>query len=106
MADESDKPCTDESCDHGDMKKWQDCVTRQLAEGHDRMNQMGTQIKTNTDAIAEIKKDTSELVDILKAVKGGLKVLGAMGTVLKWGAGVAAGIGTLIAIFQGKWPNN
>lgn len=90
-------PCTDMTCTHSTDDDWRKCVTDQLRVGHDRM----TKIETD---VVQIKSDTSELVEILKAVKGGLKVLQALGLVIKWGAGVAVGIGSVLALFQGKWP--
>lgn len=86
-----------ENCECDDDKQWRKCVTDQLKAGDKRMDSIEQQVGT-------IKDDTGELVEILKAVKGGLKVLQAIGVVAKWGTGIVVFVGAVVSIVQGKWP--
>lgn len=47
---------------------------------------------------------TREMYEMFSTAKGGLKVVGYVGTLLKWAAGVGAGIAALMAIFHNGKP--
>ena len=52
------------------------------------------------DNATQVGGDVKELLELFKAAKGGLKVLGWFGVAVKWVAGVAAAFAPLYAIFQ------
>ena len=47
---------------------------------------------------------TREVVDILDAMKGGMKVINWLGSFLKWGAGIAGAVYTIYCIIKGRNP--
>lgn len=87
------KACESPTCN---VTECQARVAHQLLAGSERMDAMQAEIKANTALTLALKTDTSELLEILNAGKGGLKVLGWIGTVVKWVGGMAA---TAIAIY-------
>lgn len=56
----------------------------------------------NTTTIKAVQESTSEVVEIFEAMKGGVKVLGWLGAVLKWLAPVIAAYAGLRQ--AGWWP--
>jgi hypothetical protein len=72
------------------------------AEIHDRLAQLETEVKANTELTTGLKADVSELLDILSAGKSGLRVLGVLGAVLKWTAGIVTAVAAIwAALHQG-----
>jgi hypothetical protein len=68
-----------------------------------RMDRIEASVAENTRITQGIKADTAEFLEVFTAVRGGLKVLGWLGSVLKWGAGVGAAlIGLYYAIKGGS----
>lgn len=60
-------------------------------------------VKENTRITAAIATDTSELLELFRAAKGGFKVVGWMGGALKWAAAIgAAVVGLYVAIQQAR----
>jgi hypothetical protein len=83
-------------------------VAAALAAGERRMDSLTEDIKANTDEVKantrlteEIRADTKEFLEVFKAVKGGLKVMGWVGTFLKWLSGVAVACGAIYMAAQG-----
>lgn len=93
----SENICSQEACSCDEIKNWRKCVTDRLNDGSAKMKDLETSVK-------QIQSDTGELVEIFKAVKGGLKVLQALGTIVKWGSTIAVAVGGIVALLQGKWP--
>lgn len=83
---------------------FRDYVAQSLRDGRDRMDRIERDMKSNTDLTGALKSDTQEVLDILTAVKGGLKVLGGLGTVLKWVATVGGAAAAVWAMATGKIP--
>lgn len=81
-------------------EEWQTHVANQLRAGSVRMDAMQADIQANTALTSALKSDTSELLDILSAGKGGLKVLGWIGAVFKWVGGMAAAGAAIYAFLQ------
>jgi hypothetical protein len=81
-----------------------DYLEQALAEGKQRMDRMEVEMQENTVMTTDLKKDTSEVLEILAAVKGGLKVLGGLGQIIKWAGMVAAGVAAILALVKGHWP--
>lgn len=81
-----------------------DYLQSALDEGKQRMDRMEVDMQANTKMTTDLKKDTSEVLEILAAVKGGLKVLGGLGQIIKWAGMVAAGLTAMLALANGKWP--
>lgn len=74
---------------------------------HTVRNQMTTingKLKANSELCAKIGGDTAELLEILKACKAGLRFIGAIGSGLKWIAGVAAAVAALWKAMGWRWP--
>lgn len=68
-----------------------------LQAGHDRMCRIEKSLEENTAL-------TKEGVEIMKAIEGGIKVFGWLGSFLKWGAGIAGAVYTIYCIVKGKSP--
>lgn len=68
------------------------------------MDRIEASVQVNTDLTAALKSDTQDVLDILTAVKGGLKVLGGLGAALKWLAVAGGSLATIWAIATGKIP--
>lgn len=83
---------------------FRDYVAQSLRAGQERMDRIERDMKNNTSLTAALKTDTQEVLDILTAVKGGLKVLGGLGTVVKWVATVGGALATIWALATGKIP--
>lgn len=82
-----------------------------LREGERRMSnleqslqELRGQLTANTLIAAEAKSEMREVLDILRAVKGGLRVVGAFGFVIKWLAAVAAAWAILWAALTNNFP--
>lgn len=94
-----------------DDASFKDFFAEKLREGDRRMSSMEAsmqelrgQMAANTLITAEGKGEIREVLDILRAVKGGLKVIGVLGAVVKWAAAVAAAGLTLYTIWKGGGP--
>lgn len=77
------------------FEDWQRTVTRKFEENHKRMANLELEVKKNND-------NSQELLDILSSVKGGLKVLGGLGFIIKWTASIAIPLITIWALVTGK----
>lgn len=71
---------------HEEFKK---AVLAKLEASESRMDQMESKV----DKVAE---DTSLLLEILDALKGGFKVIGWLGTFAKWVGGI---VGAIVAVW-------
>ena len=78
------------------------------AEIRQEQAELRAELKNNTAVTAQIKERTEDLIGFFEAAKGGLKVLGWLGTAIKWLGGIAAacvGIYALVqAIIHGGMP--
>lgn len=83
---------------------FQNYVAQSLRNGQARMDRIEADVKVNTELTAALKSDTQDVLDILTAVKGGLKVLGGLGMALRWLAVAGGSIATIWAIATGKIP--
>jgi hypothetical protein len=86
-------------------------VTHQLRLGGERMGRLeeatdhnSAAIEAATKEIRAQREDTAELIEIFKAVKGGLKVLGWVGLLARWGAAIGAGAALLAKLTNTPWP--
>lgn len=73
------------------------------ADFHDlnaRVTTIEKALKENTKITAAIATDTSELLELFRTAKGGFKVVGWLGFVLKWLAGVGVAVLALYAAIQ------
>lgn len=55
-----------------------------------RVDKLARDLQTNTEATKRVEENTAELVDAFKAVRGGMRVLGWLGTAAKWLTSIAA----------------
>lgn len=94
-----------------DVDSFMDFFAAKQRENETRMANMESsisdlrgQITANTLMTAESKGELREVLDILHAVKGGLKVLGAIGNGIKWVAAVAGAWVVLSSFWRGVFP--
>jgi hypothetical protein len=94
-----------------DDEGFKNFFAEKLREGDRRMSSMESNIQelrgqmaANTLITAEGKTEIREVLDILRAVKGGLKVIGVLGAAVKWVAAVAAAGLTLYSAWKGVLP--
>jgi predicted nucleic acid-binding protein len=66
-----------------------DAIEERLERGSDRMDAIERALKANTEATLEGNRDAREVLEIFQAVKGGIKVLGWIGVMVKWLAPLA-----------------
>lgn len=86
--------------EHRSQDEWRAYVANELLLGGQRMDAMQADIQTNTELTGTLNDGMSELLGILNAGKGGLKVLGWIGTVAKWLGGIAAAAVALYGLWQ------
>lgn len=73
-------------------------------EIHMRLTQLEMEMRANTRMTTGLQDDVTTLLDILGAVKSGLRVLGILGGVIKWTAGIVTAAGALWAAFHQSGP--
>jgi hypothetical protein len=76
-------------------------VTSGLGELRDRVGRLEQGLAENTATTKRIESDTSEMLELFRSAKGGFKVLGHIGSVLKWAVGFAAAITTIWFTIKG-----
>lgn len=77
---------------------------RRMSSLESSMQELRGQMAANTLITAEGKGEIREVLDILRAVKGGLKVIGVIGAVVKWSAAVVVAGVTLYSAWKGELP--
>lgn len=77
-----------------DEQAWRDYVAARLREGDAQMQAM-------RNTIDDVKQNTKDIVDIFNAVRGGFRVLGWLGSLLKWLVIVGAPLGTAWLVIKG-----
>lgn len=65
-----------------------------------RMSDVEKGVQDNTKITTGVANDTAEMLDIVKSVKGGFKVMGWLGTFAKWVAGIVAAFAAIYAFVQ------
>ncbi len=63
--------------------RWQRAVHERLNDGARKMDMLRADMDANTKATADIKADTSEMLEIFRALKGALLVLNWIGKAAK-----------------------
>lgn len=61
-------------------------------------------LKKNSEMTVKINTMTEEMVDLFAAAKGAFKVLGWIGTAVKWIGGVAVAVAGVWALVKGGIP--
>lgn len=64
------------------------------------VNELSGGLAENTKVTNQVKANTEELVDLLHFAKGGLRVLGWLGSFAKWVAAIGAGFAAIYAFIQ------
>jgi len=84
-------------------------VTSGLGELRDRVGRLETGLAENTAATKRIEasalrneSDTMEMLDMFRSARGGFKVLGLLGSILKWAVAVGASITALYFTLKGR----
>lgn len=72
-----------------------------LGDLRDRVGNLERGLAENTAATKRIESDTSEMVEMFRLSKSGFKVLGHIGSVIKWAAGIAAAVATAWVAIRG-----
>lgn len=92
-------------------ENFKDYVADRLRTGERRMTgieklveELRLKVEENTSLTARNKADTAEVLGILHAVKGGLKVVGWLGFAIKWTAAVATAGIVLYSAAKGHFP--
>lgn len=85
--------------------QWRSHVKEQFQRGHKRMDAMQEGHDTLSKVVGELNETSKEFLEVFKAGKGGLKVLGWAGECLKWIGIVVGTITTLYKTCTGKWPS-
>jgi hypothetical protein len=79
------------------------------SENHDiltqRMDRLEASVSENTKLTQGIKEDTSEFLEVFRAVRGGFKVLGWLGNIAKWAAGLGAAVAGLYFALKSGGPH-
>ena len=75
-------------------------IERQLEAGDRRMTSMEGDIKGIREDTNASKEATQEVLEIVTMGKGFFKVLGHIGSVLKWLLGLGAAIAAIVAVNQ------
>lgn len=69
---------------------------------HNRVSSIEDALKSNTKLTQAMVEDTRELLELFRAAKGGLKVVGWLGEGLKWAGIIAAALTSIwLALHQG-----
>jgi hypothetical protein len=79
-------------------------IELRLRVGDDRMNNMETLIKENTEVTtgnAELLQEIKEILDLGKTF---FKFLSILGKIFKWVASIGAGLGAIVAIYHNLPP--
>lgn len=84
------------------QEQWHDYFTRTLEQSEKRLARLEVAMQTNTQIIQTIKVDTSEFLEVFKAMKGGFKVLGWLGAAAKWIATLGGALLGLWFVIKGK----
>jgi hypothetical protein len=79
-----------------------DMLEAAIAEVRKEQESIRAELKINTETTAKIKDLTEEMVDLFTAAKGAFKVLGWIGTLVKWIGGIAIACAGL----WGLWTNS
>lgn len=70
-----------------------------------RMDRLEASVNENTRLTQGIKADTSEFLEVFNAVRGGFKVLGWLGNIAKWAAGLGAALSGLYFAIKSGGPH-
>lgn len=65
-----------------------------------RIELLEFKLKDNTDITIKIQEETSEILDIFRSLKGGIRMLGWLGKGAGWATSIAIAIGTAYALFK------
>lgn len=76
-------------------------VHSDLGDLRDRVGNLERGLAENTAATKRIESDTSEMVEMFRLSKSGFKVLGYIGSAIKWTAGIAAAVATAWVAIRG-----
>ncbi len=71
----------------------------------DELKLIRAELLANSELTAKNTKSTAEMLELFDAAKGAFKVLGWIGTGIKWSAGFAAACVAIWALLHGNWPN-
>lgn len=90
-----------------DNVKWRTEIEARLDAGAEKMQRLGEDLKTNTEATNAVRDNTSEVVELLKSFKGAFYVLDKLGKLAKpigYIVAVVTGIIALVAAIKGGGP--
>ena len=75
-------------------------LSQELSDMRERMAIFENSLHINTNLTAANVQGTSEILDIFRSIKGGVKVLGWLGGFAKWATGLAAAFIAIYAFVQ------
>jgi len=71
-----------------------------LDEGDARMSRIETTINANSSAMTQNSSDTAEILQIMKDTKTAFRLIGQLGTAIKWVSGIVLAIGSVWFLFK------
>lgn len=84
-----------------DLKMCKEHVQDRLDDGDAEMAQLRAMVEDIQNDLRSLKEDITELLEIFRASKGFVKVMGWMGIAAKWVLSIAAVGGILYAALKG-----
>lgn len=88
------------------MQKQLDAIGEDLeackTEVGQQMEKISGDVAAFRDEMTELKESVAQLLDIFKAGKGALKVMGWIGVTFKWVATIGAGVAALWYLLSGN----
>lgn len=70
------------------------------------LNQVKGDVSSVRGDVSNVKSDTGEMLDIVKGMKTGVKVIGGLGIAFKWLTGVIVSAAALWATFKSGGPGS
>jgi len=87
------------------IKESHDQLTRfeaRLTEGDLRMGRIEIMLGKNSSEMVQNASDTAEILSIMRDTKAAFRMIGHLGTAIKWTAGVALAVGSFWLMVKGQ----
>ncbi len=85
--------------------KWRSNMSDRMDDMETLQTELKTAIDENTAMTTQVRDNTEEMVELFKTMKGGLKILAALGTVAKWISAVSAA-GAVVWLATKGWAKS
>ena len=71
-----------------------------LTEGDARMSRIEATLNQNSSSMTQNTSDTAEILGIMRETKSAFKLIGRLGSAIRWIAGIAVSIGGVWLLFR------